>query len=236
MTWRKWNMAAGWCQKSEEKRRKLSYFWQCYHHWDVVEARQGIQGYHWWPLNNIYQQYIHHPSWSGLEKGRILGCVSSCMKSSNQPPRKGALKGFFVPSTHRLPTSIWCIFSGSQMRRGTFGQLFSISSFCSNSWSNAHRRLRHPKKRCNSDLGIFLLLFKKDTNAPSICINLAQAFDDISCNHFAVHMSVGCSIHLAIDIWIIWDINTSTTVWSVAKQWRCMRMIREETGTLEFPC
>ena len=23
MTWRKWNIAAGWCQKSEEKRRKL---------------------------------------------------------------------------------------------------------------------------------------------------------------------------------------------------------------------
>ena len=74
---------------------------------------------------------------------------------------QGALMGFLVPSTHRLPTSIRCIFSGSKMRWGTFGQLFSISSFCSNSWSNAHRRLHHPQERCNSDVGIFLLLFKK---------------------------------------------------------------------------
>ena len=40
-------------------------------------------------------------------------------------------------------------------------------------------------------------------------VNLAQAFDDIMQSF--CHSYVGCSIHLAIDIWIIWDIETSTT-------------------------
>lgn len=88
-----------------------------------------------------------------------------------------------------------------------FGQLFSISSSVHITHSGDYII---PKKGA---IQMWEFLF-----CCSESINLAQAFDDIMQSF--CHSYVCCSIHLAIDIWIIWDIKTSTTVWSVAKLWR----------------
>lgn len=139
---------------------------------------------HWTTYTSII---FHHPSLFGLEKGRTIVQYFWNPPPTHKPNWKvtGDIQnpsGFWdvwdpvwnhqinhLSRGHSwafwfhqpIPTSIWCIFSGSQKRWGTFGQLFSISSFCSNSWSNAHRRLHHPQERCNSDVGTFILLFKK---------------------------------------------------------------------------
>lgn len=156
-----------WPQDDARKAKKNAkslekYFWRCYHHWDVhvwdVKVFRVTIDDHW-PLIihldlswrraeqscNSFAQL--KSNWWYTESIKNLGCMRSCLKSLNQRPGKRVLMGFLVPSTHTYINLMY--FSGSTMRWGTFGQLFSISSFCSNSWSNAHRRLHHPQERCN---------------------------------------------------------------------------------------
>lgn len=164
-----------------------------------LRCRWSMSRYSGSPLMT-FEQHIpaiyHHQSIFGLEKGSRAGL--SCNMFGTQLPQS-------KDPTEKQLKFLWKSNEVSHFWTAVFNIVIC--------WHNAHRRLHHPQKKRNSDVGISILLFKQGTNAWWICINLAQAFDDIM--QSLCHSYVGCSIHWAIDIWIIWDIKTSTTVWSL---------------------
>lgn len=141
MIWRKWNIAAGWCQKSEEKRRKLRKMFDNVTTIEMslkyVKAFRVSIDDHWTTYtSNIF----HHPSRFGLEKGRTIVQYFWNPTPTQKPKWKvtGDIQnpsGFwdvwdpghswaFWFHQPTLPTSMWCIFSGSKMRWGTLDSCF----------------------------------------------------------------------------------------------------------------